>query len=33
MPRAKQFGWFFGIWAMSVAALTIVGGIIRWVLL
>ena len=33
MPRAKQFGWFFGIWILSVAALAIVGGIIRWVLL
>lgn len=33
MPHAKQLGWFFGIWALSVAALAIVGGIIRWVLL
>ncbi|MEQ1539968.1 MAG: DUF2474 family protein [Sphingorhabdus sp.] len=33
MLRAKQLGWFVGIWALSVAALAIVGGIIRWVLL
>jgi hypothetical protein len=33
MSRAKQLGWFFGIWLMSVTALAIVGGIIRWVLL
>ena len=33
MSRAKQLGWFFGIWMLSVAALGIVGGIIRWVLL
>ena len=33
MPRAKQLGWFFGIWILSVATLGIVGGIIRWVLL
>jgi hypothetical protein len=33
MPRAKQLGWFVGIWALSVAALGIVGSIIRWVLL
>jgi hypothetical protein len=33
MPRAKQLGWFFGIWAASVAALAIVGTAIRWVLL
>jgi Protein of unknown function (DUF2474) len=33
MPHAKQLGWFFGIWLISVAALAIVGGIIRWVLL
>ena len=32
MPRVKQLGWFVGIWALSVAALAIVGGIIRWVL-
>jgi Protein of unknown function (DUF2474) len=33
MPRAKQLGWFVGIWVLSVAALAIVGGVIRWVLL
>jgi Protein of unknown function (DUF2474) len=33
MPRAKQLGWFVGIWTLSVAVLGIVGGIIRWVLL
>jgi hypothetical protein len=33
MPRAKQLGWFVGIWVLSVAALGIVGGIIRGVLL
>jgi hypothetical protein len=33
MLRAKQLGWFFGMWALSVASLAIVGGIIRWVLL
>jgi hypothetical protein len=33
MPRAKQLGWFVGIWVLSVAILAIVGGIIRWVLL
>jgi hypothetical protein len=33
MSRAKQLGWFFGIWLMSVTALAIVGGIIRWALL
>ncbi|MBP8671988.1 MAG: DUF2474 family protein [Sphingobium sp.] len=32
MPRAKQLGWFFGIWLMSVAALAGVGAIIRLVL-
>jgi hypothetical protein len=33
MPRVKQWGWFFGIWLLSVAALAVVGGMIRWVLL
>lgn len=33
MPRVKQLGWFFGIWLLSVAALAIVGVIIRWALL
>jgi hypothetical protein len=33
MPRAKQLGWFFSIWLLSVTALAIVGGIIRWALL
>lgn len=33
MPRARQLGWFLAIWLLSVAALGIVGGIIRWVLL
>jgi hypothetical protein len=33
MPRAKQLGWFFGIWLLSVAALASVGSAIRWVLL
>jgi hypothetical protein len=33
MSRAKQLGWFFGIWLLSIGALAIVGGIIRWVLL
>ena len=32
MSRAKQLGLFFGIWMLSVAALAIVGGILRWVL-
>ncbi len=30
MPRAKQLGWFFGIWALSVAALAIVGGVVGY---
>lgn len=30
--RAKRLGWFVGIWAASVAALAIVGGIIKAVL-
>jgi hypothetical protein len=33
MSRAKQLGWFFGIWLLSVTALAIVGSIIRWALL
>lgn len=33
MSRVKQLGWFFGIWLLSVAALAVVSGIIRWVLL
>ena len=33
MPRAKQLGWFFTIWALSVGVLAIIGGIIRWVLM
>lgn len=33
MPNVKQFGWFAGIWALSVAALAVVGTLIRWVLL
>lgn len=32
MPRMRELGWFAGIWAMSVAALAIVGSLIRWVL-
>lgn len=32
MSRAKQLGWFVGLWALSVAALAVVGSIIRWVL-
>ncbi|MFY8076178.1 MAG: DUF2474 family protein [Sphingorhabdus lacus] len=32
MPNVRQIGWFASIWALSVAALAIVGGIIRWVL-
>lgn len=27
--RAKQLGWFVGIWAMSVLALGLVGGLIK----
>jgi len=33
MSRAKQLGWFFGIWLLSVAALAIVGAVIRCALL
>lgn len=33
MPRAEQLGWFFGIWMLNVAALGIVSGVIRWILL
>jgi hypothetical protein len=33
MSRAKQLGWFFGIWLLSVTVLAIVGSIIRWALL
>ena len=32
MARLRQFGWFVAIWAMSVAMLILVGGVIRWVL-
>ena len=28
----KRLGWFVGIWAASVAVLTVVGGLIKWVL-
>ena len=28
----KQFGWFIGIWALSVLALGIVGGVIKLML-
>jgi hypothetical protein len=30
--RAAQIGWFVAIWAMSVVALGLVAGVIRWVL-
>lgn len=30
--RAKRLGWFVGIWAMSVIALGIVGGLIKLLL-
>ncbi|MEY3985008.1 MAG: hypothetical protein RLZ59_453 [Pseudomonadota bacterium] len=33
MSRGRQLGWFFGIWLLSVGALAVVGGIIRWALL
>ncbi len=33
MPNVRQIGWFAFIWVLSVAALAIVGGIIRWVLI
>lgn len=26
----SRLGWFVGIWAASVLALTLVGGMIRW---
>ena len=29
----RKFGWFVGIWALSIAALTIVATIIRSVLI
>jgi hypothetical protein len=32
MSRVKQLGWFVGLWLLSVAALAVVGSIIRWVL-
>jgi len=32
MARLRRFGWFVAIWAMSVAMLVLVGGVIRWVL-
>jgi hypothetical protein len=32
MGRAKQLGWFVGIWAASVLALAVVGGAIKVVL-
>jgi hypothetical protein len=28
----KQWVWFVGLWAMSVAVLALIGGLIRWVL-
>lgn len=31
--QGKQLAWFVAIWALSVGALTIVGGIIRWALM
>lgn len=33
MAKVKQLGWFVAIWAISVGVLTIIGGIIRWVLM
>jgi hypothetical protein len=30
--RARKLAWFVAIWALSVAALAIVGGVIRMVL-
>lgn len=27
---AKRLGWFVAFWAMSVAALGVVAGLIRW---
>ena len=30
--RLKQFGWFVGIWAASVAALGLVAYGLRWLL-
>jgi hypothetical protein len=32
MTRLKRLAWFAAIWAMSVAALGVVGLAIRWVL-
>lgn len=29
----RRIAWFFGIWAMSVAALAIVASLIRWAIL
>ncbi|ATP19928.1 MULTISPECIES: DUF2474 family protein [Sphingomonadales] len=26
----SRLGWFFGIWAASVFALALVGGMLRW---
>lgn len=30
--QLKRLGWFVGIWGASVAALAVVGFLIRWVL-
>lgn len=30
--RVKQIGWFIGLWALSVASLSVVGLLIKWVL-
>jgi len=32
MARLKQLGWFIGIWAASVLALGIVGGVVKLML-
>ncbi|HET9336753.1 MAG TPA: DUF2474 family protein [Sphingomicrobium sp.] len=32
-PIAQRLGWFILIWLMSVAALAILAGLIRWLLL
>lgn len=32
-PVLKKWLWFVGLWCLGVLAVTLVGGLIRWVLL